>query len=179
MIYQTSLIYYDSRIPSSRPSLCRLLGYLALVISLFPKANFGSWTRNSSYLSPRSGNIIYDTEDPFSTECSLIRQYRFNKFLTSLGNSPINSSPGCIAAKILIELDTKHSFSVRLNRVYIVMIHFESSVVSITGIGGKIPHVTRQDPISSSPGCIAAKIPSEPDTKSSFAVQLNRMNRAI
>ena len=134
---QISLTYYDNRKPSFRPSLYRLLRWLALVISLFPKASFRAWTRNPSYLSPRFGNVMHDTEDLFSPMCSLMRQYRFNKFLTSLGNSPISSLLGCIAAKISSELDTESSFSVRLNRMDVAIIRFESIAVSITSIGDK------------------------------------------
>lgn len=68
---------------------------------------------------------------------SPMRQYSFNKFLTSLGSSTISSPLGCIVAKISSELDTKSNFSVRLNRMDIAIIRFGSIVVSITGIGNK------------------------------------------
>lgn len=80
---------------------------------------------------------MYDTEDLFSPMCSLMLQYMFNKFLTSLGNGPISSPLGWIAAKISSELDTKSSFSVRLNRMDIAIIRLESILISITGIGEK------------------------------------------
>lgn len=80
---------------------------------------------------------MYDTEDPFSPMCSLMLQYMFNKLLTSLGNGPISSLLGCIAAKIMSELDTKSSFSVRLHRMDIAIIRLESILIPITGIGDK------------------------------------------